>query len=131
MGRHRTVLLCLAIAGCSSASSTTRRSAPPGVEVWRYREGEPTKLTSFGVRKGIAPLLPEIEACGETHDADRDGKLRVKFEISGRTGRISSAEALPPWTGSPLEECVLEVLTQAEFSVFEEKTIGVVYPFFL
>ncbi len=127
----RSSLLCLAVASCASASTAEYRSAPPGVEVWRHRDGEPTKLTSFGVRKGMAPVIPKIEACGDAHGADPGAKLRVKFMISGRTGRVSSAEALPPWTGTALEDCVIEALGQAEFSEFEAETIGVVYPFLL
>lgn len=131
MRRTRSSLLCLALTGCASASAPEYRSAPPGVEVWRHREGEPTKLTSYGVRKGIARVIPKIEACGDAHGAAPGSKLRMKFMISGRTGRVSSAEALAPWTGSALEECVIEVMAQAEFSVFEDDTLGVVYPFLL
>lgn len=101
------------------------------MEVWRRHEGEPTTLTSYGVRKGIARVVPKVKACGDAHGADAGGKIRMKFMISGRTGRISSAEALPPWTGSPLEECVIEALAQTEFPVFEKDTVGVVYPFLL
>lgn len=131
MPRCRASLLCVALVGCSSASSETQRSAPPGAEVWRRGEGEPTTLTSYGVRKGIAKVVPKVEACGDAHGADAGGKLRMKFMISGRTGRIRSAEALPPWTGSALEECAIEALAQAEFPVFEKDTVGVVYPFLL
>jgi len=86
-------------------------------------------LTSYGVRKGVAPVMPKIEACGDAHGAGPGDELRVKFMVSGRTGRISSAQALPPWTGSALEDCVLEAMAGAEFPVFEKDTIGVVYPF--
>ena len=132
VGLHFSSPLCLVFAaGCASASTAEHRPPPPGVEVWRHHEGEPTQLTSFGIRKGIAPVIPKIEACGETHGADPGTKLRMKFEISGQTGRVSSAEAFPPWAGSELENCVIEAMTQAEFSTFEKDFIGVVYPFLL
>ncbi len=127
----RTSLLCVVITGCASASTPEHRSAPPGAEVWSFRDGEPTKLTSYGVRKGIAPVIPTIEVCGDAHGADPGAKVRVKFMISGRTARVSSAEALPPWTGSALEDCVIEAVTRATFSEFEQDTVGVVYPFLL
>lgn len=123
--------LLLVALGCATTSTSEFKSPPPGVEVWRYREGEPTKPTSYAIRKGIARIVPEVAACSEAHGADPGTKLRMKFAIAGQTGRVSSAEALPPWVGTPLEDCVIEALAQAEFPEFEKSSVGVVYPFLL
>jgi hypothetical protein len=52
----------------------------------------------------------------------------MKLSIEGATGRVHSANALPPWAGTPLGDCVLEVAKTARFPRFSKERVGVVYP---
>jgi hypothetical protein len=54
--------------------------------------------------------------------------LRVEIRISGPTGLVTSAEALAPWTGSPLGNCVADAIREARFRKCEKETVGVVFP---
>lgn len=111
-------LLFLALSGgCAGKPTTARSAATPGYT-----------LSSHDVRAGIAPVKANARACGVEHGAEPGAEVRVKFVVFGPTGRVKSAEAMSPWTGTPLGECVTAAIAEAQFRRCEAETIGVVYP---
>ncbi len=88
----------------------------------------PRTLSSSDIRAGVASVKVAAAACGTTHSAPEDTKVRVKLAVAGSTGRVLSSTAMPPWNGTPLGMCVAEALEQAQFRRFSKKTLGAVYP---
>ncbi|MEM6293382.1 MAG: hypothetical protein AAGA54_19070 [Myxococcota bacterium] len=91
-------------------------------------DARPAKLTSSEVRDGIAPLKEKALACGRTHGAPENTKVKMKLAIAGATGRVTSAKPQAPWADTPLGRCVADVLKTARFPRFTKRSLGVLYP---
>lgn len=91
----------------------------------------PATLNSHDVRDGLATVKADAKACGVEYGAEHGTAVRVKLVISGPTGRAKSAEALSPWTASPLGNCVANAISQAQFRPCEKESVGVVFPILL
>jgi len=88
----------------------------------------PATLTSTQIREGVAAVKDEAKACGPRHGATAGTKVKVKFAVSGQTGRVIDAVAQPPWVGTPLGECVAAALAEAQFPTFQKERLAAVYP---
>lgn len=87
----------------------------------------PAKPSQADIRAGLAPVKATAKACGERFGATPGTKVRIKFSISGQTGRVAEANPAPGSEG-PLGDCAAQALSRAQFPRFRTPSIGVVYP---
>lgn len=113
----------LLILGLSSACAGTNTAA--------RNTDLPATLDSHDIRDGLATVKAEAKACGVEHEAEPGTAVRVKFVVSGPTGRVKSAVALSPWTASPLGNCIADAIWEAQFRPCEKESVGIVYPVLL
>ena len=88
----------------------------------------PATPTTTQIREAVAVVKEQAKACGPRHGATAGTKVKVKFAVSGETGRVLVAEAMPPFGGTPLGNCVAAALAKAQFPKFQNESLGVVYP---
>ncbi len=120
MPYSRYSLLVLGLSSACLGTHTTARSSDM-----------PATLDSHDIRDGLATVQADAKACGVEHGAEPGTAVRVKLVIAGPTGQVKSAEALSPWTASPLGSCVADVVSEAQFRPCEKESVGVVFPILL
>ena len=88
----------------------------------------PEKLAASDIRSGVEPVKSAAKACGGKHGAPSGTSVKVRMSIQGSSGRVVSAKAEPPHTGTALGNCVAGALKKATFKKFRDSQMGVVYP---
>jgi hypothetical protein len=77
------------------------------------------------VAKTLRALNPLVALCGE----GKGGVVRVHLAITGKTGQVKEASVVKQFAGTELADCVVEVVSRAQFPRFRKKTLTVVFPY--
>jgi hypothetical protein len=110
---------------CKGGTTSTKKAKPAGSS----DPNLPEKLTVSDIREGVASVKATAKSCGGKHSAAAGTSVKVRMSISGSTGRVVSAKAEPPHTGTALGNCVAGAVKKATFKKFRDAQMGVVYPF--
>lgn len=78
------------------------------------------------VRKALTALMPRLRTCA----VGQTGMVTATIVVGG-DGSVANASLSGPFSGSPVGECMTEVVKQAKFPAFERATFRVSYPFFI
>jgi len=114
--------------GCGSHSVSKPKEASATPEHPNTGASLPEKLTDSQIRSAMAPLKTKAKQCAFQYAAAPGTKVRVKLSIQGETGKVLSAEALPPHERQAVGQCVADAFRDANFPRFSADVQGATFP---
>lgn len=89
----------------------------------------PDKLGAADIKAALAGTKSPAKACGRKHGASPGQKVAVKMKISGRSGKVSSANPQGADASSALGRCVAQAARATRFGKFRTASMTFTYKF--
>ena len=105
--------------GATDTGASTTPSTSPDAS--RKPANVRTRLSDRDITRGLRKIRKRTNACGRTHAGLGQVRITVTFEI-GPDGRVTQANAHPPYKGFPLGRCVVKEIRSIRFPVARNRT---------